>query len=98
MKYLVDLYRKTAFSYIDKNLDWLGLSNLTADEISHIKNLASSVMMTRDKYILGGGFVQAVIDNNLEQAINRADNTAIKGLKAFVIIKNNCYVNETVGA
>jgi hypothetical protein len=55
-------------------------------------------MMTRDNYMMGGGFVQAVVENDLEQAISRADGTAIKGLKTFTVIKRNCYINENVEA
>jgi hypothetical protein len=46
--------------------------------------------MTRDKVMMGGSFVQAVVDNNLREAINRADDTCIKYLKFFSIINWNC--------
>lgn len=98
MKDLRNSYKEAANDYISKNMDWLGLTNLNESELSHITNLASSVMMTRDKYLMGGGFVQAIIENDLEQAISRADSTAIKGLKTFTVIKRNCYINENVEA
>ena len=98
MKDLRNSYRETASNYITRNMDWLGLTGLDESELSHITNLASSVMMTRDKYMMGGGFVQAVVENDLEQSISRADGTAIKGLKTFAAVKRNCYLNETVDA
>jgi hypothetical protein len=98
MKDLRNSYKETARNYIAQNLNWLGLTNLDESELSHITNLAASVMMTRDNYMMGGGFVQAVVENDLEQAISRADGTAIKGLKTFTVIKRNCYINENVEA
>lgn len=86
-------YKETASNYINRNLEWLGLTGLDNKELVHITDLASSVMMTRDKYMMGGSFVQAIVDNDLEQAISRADNTAIKGLKTFAAVKRNCYLN-----
>ncbi len=34
----------------------------------------------------GGSFIQAIIDNDLEEAIGRADDVAIRGLKLFVLV------------
>lgn len=59
-------------------------------EDEHAITVASSILMTRDKIWQGGSFVQAVVDNNLREAINRADDTCIKYLKFFSIICNNC--------
>ncbi len=47
-------------------------------EDEHAITVASSILMTRDKIWQGGSFVQAVVDNNLREAINRADDTCIK--------------------
>lgn len=56
----------------------------------HAINVAASVLMTRDKVMSGGSFAQAIVDNNLREAINRADETCIKYLKFFSIINYNC--------
>ena len=40
--------------------------------------------------LMGGSFAQAIVDNNLREAINRADDTCIKYLKFFSIINYNC--------
>ena len=45
--------------------------------------------MTRDSELQGGSFVQAILRNDLEEAVNRADNTCINYLRFFVGIKNN---------
>ena len=56
----------------------------------HAIDVAASVLMTRDGVLQGGSFVQAIINNNLREAINRADDTCIKYLKFFTIINHNC--------
>ena len=56
----------------------------------HAIDVAASVLMTRDKVQMGGSFAQAIVDNNLREAINRADDTCVKYLKFFSIICNNC--------
>lgn len=51
----------------------------------HITSIIASVMMTRDKTgIQGGGFVQAVVNNDLFGAISRADITCQKHIKVIV--------------
>jgi hypothetical protein len=62
------------------------------DETNHIINIASSIMLTRDGVLNGGSFVQAIIDNDLEEAIGRADSTCIKALKFFVQVKLYCHI------
>ena len=59
-------------------------------EDQHAINVAASVLMTRDKVEMGGSFAQAIVDNNLRESINRADDTCIKYLKFFSIINYNC--------
>jgi hypothetical protein len=56
----------------------------------HAIDVAASVLMTRDGVLRGGSFAQAIVDNNLREAINRADDTCIKYLKFFSIINHNC--------
>ena len=56
----------------------------------HAIEVAASILMTRDNVLQGGSFVQAVVNNNLREAINRADDTCVKYLKFFSIICNNC--------
>jgi len=53
--------------------------------------MVASIMMHRDGVWQGGGFVEAVCDNDLYAAITRADNTSLKYLKLYVIASKNCY-------
>ena len=55
----------------------------------HVINIGASILMTRDSELQGGSFVQAILRNDLEEAVNRADNTCINYLRFFVGIKNN---------
>jgi hypothetical protein len=53
--------------------------------------MVASIMMHRDGVWQGGGFVEAVCDNDLYAAISRADNTSLTYLKLYVIASKNCY-------
>ena len=60
----------------------------------HIIDVMISVMMTRDNVLQGGSFVQAVIDNNLREAFNRADADCIKNLRIITLCANFCNVEH----
>ncbi len=60
----------------------------------HIKDVMISVMMTKDNVLQGGSFVQAVIDNNLREAFNRADADCIKNLRIITLCANFCNVEH----
>ena len=63
------------------------------DVTEHTINMMVSIMCTRDKSsYAGGGFVEAVCENNLYQAISRADSSNLKVLKLLVLCHRNCYV------
>ena len=62
----------------------------------HVIDVMISVMMTRDNVLQGGSFVQAIVGNNLKEAINRADDDCSKKLKIITICSQHCYV-ETEG-
>lgn len=88
-KDIFQLYRERAREYAQS---W-GIDN------EHAIDLMCSAMMTRDNVLQGGSFVQAVVRNDLADAVNRADNTSMRYLKQIVAAKNNCYVrHETVEA
>ena len=55
----------------------------------HIIRIATSIVLTRDDIMKGGGFVQAIVSNNLESAIAHADATCIQALALFVFVKLN---------
>lgn len=60
----------------------------------HIIDIMASVMMTRDKFMVGGSFVQSIVENDLYGAINRGDNECLKYLKLIVATKHHCYLNN----
>lgn len=53
--------------------------------------MVASIMMHRDGNWQGGGFVEAVCENDLYAAITRADNTSLKYLKLYTLAKRNCF-------
>ena len=72
MKDVYTQYQKAAKSYADK----FGITD------NHIIDIITSVMMARDRVgPLGGSFVQAVVNNNLFEAVSRADSECIKYIK-----------------
>lgn len=68
-----------------------GASETETNVYEHITNVAASVMMDRDNVIPGGGFVRAINENNLRDAVGRADAQCINFLKFFVYCKGNIY-------
>lgn len=59
----------------------------------HNLDIMVSIMATRDKTsYAGGGFVEAVVANNLYQAASRADGSNLKVLKLLVMCNANCFI------
>lgn len=85
-----DVIRKEVESFYRENGDECGLSHMTGGEINHILDIAVSILCTKWKVgYPGGGFVQAFVDNDLMNAIGRADSTVIKGFKFFGMLVYN---------
>lgn len=57
----------------------------TSDYSDHIVDIIVSVMMTRDGIMQGGGFVQAIVNNDLRGAIGRADDDCTKHLRVIAL-------------
>jgi hypothetical protein len=63
------------------------------DVSEHIIDIMVSIMATRDKTSYpGGGFVEAVVANNLFLAMSRADMDCRKNLFLLTMCKANCYL------
>jgi hypothetical protein len=61
----------------------------------HIINIGTSILCTKWKIgYEGGGFVQAVVDNNLTRAVSNADATNIKALKFYCQLMYNVGMPE----
>ena len=59
----------------------------------HIIDIMVSIMATRDKSsYAGGGFVQAVVDNNLYLAMSRADSDCRNNIFILTMCNANCYL------
>ena len=82
---LNQLYNKAAREYVQKQID---------NPSEHIINVAASVIKTRDKVLIGGSFVQAIINNHLEEAVCRADKECYEHLRLLVMVKKYCYPNQ----
>lgn len=61
---------------------------------SHTKDVMVSMLMTRDEIWYGGSFVDAILNNNLGDAVRRADDEIINYLKHMVIAKDNFYIEQ----
>ena len=61
----------------------------------HILDVMVSIMCTRDKSSYpGGGFVEAVVANNLYLALSRADTECRNNIYLLTMCKMNCFINE----
>jgi len=58
----------------------------------HIIDVMISTMMTKDSVLHGGSFVQAVVNNDLKDAISRADTECLKHLRIITLCANFCNV------
>lgn len=65
----------------------------TEDTKGHVISIARSLMMHRDNIMHGGGFVTAIINNDLEGAIGRADDVCKNHLPFFVHCKRYVYMD-----
>jgi len=68
--------------------------NPTTDEQKHVVEIGSSIMMYRDGILNGGGFVTAFVNNDLIDAINRADKTVINHFPFLANIKQYGHIND----
>lgn len=59
----------------------------------HILDIMVSIMCTRDKSsYAGGGFVEAVVTNNLYLALNRADLDCRNNIYLLAMCNMNCHL------
>jgi hypothetical protein len=61
---------------------------------NHILDIMVSIMCTRDKSsYAGGGFVEAVVANNLYLSMSRADTECRNNIFLLTMCNMNCYLN-----
>ncbi len=72
-------------------------ANSYNEEVSdHILNIIASVMMTRDNFMQGGSFVQAVVKNHLFNAISYADGECLANLRIIVLANQYAHLNHKI--
>ena len=61
----------------------------------HILDIMVSIMCTRDKSsYAGGGFVEAVVANNLYLSMSRADSECRNNIFLWTMCNMNCHLNK----
>lgn len=85
-----NIWEETRNKYKEAVIHFLERYGETVSE--HVIDVMISVMMTKDNVLQGGGFVQAVIDNNLREAISRADTDCGKNLRIITLCASFCNV------
>ena len=89
----LEIYSDLAKDALSKTRSFI-IGELTLEQENHVINIAKSVMSTRDKVMVGGSFVQAIVDNDLYNAISRADVTCSRAIKFFVYCNRNIFPNQ----
>jgi hypothetical protein len=76
-------YKKAAIQFAK---DW------EVEVSNHNVDIMVSIMMNRDGIMSGGGFVEAVCNNNLVEAVCRADMDNLRVIKLLALTNVNCYI------
>lgn len=74
---------------------WYGTQisvSLTEEEMNHVINIGVSVLQTRDGGMQGGGFVQAIVANDLSGSYNRADSINRRAIPFYITLKDHVTV------
>ena len=74
----------------DENAMYTGIDDMNEENKAHIIHIGTSILCTKWEIgFAGGGFVQAVVDNDLMKAVGSADGTSLRGLKFFASLLYN---------
>jgi hypothetical protein len=85
----IEVVETLVSNYLKENGTYAGL---TAEDCqnNHIIQIGTSILCTKwGVGYEGGGFVRAVVDNDLQSAIARADNTNVRALKFYCQLMYN---------
>ena len=81
----IQLVSEIVTEFFDENAMYTGIDDMNEENTTHIIQIGTSILCTKwNVGYEGGGFVQAVVGNDLIRAVSRADGTCIKALKFFV--------------
>jgi hypothetical protein len=85
----IEVVKKLVAKYLKENGTHAGLSEADCQN-DHIVQIGTSILCTRwNVGYAGGGFVQAVVDNDLQRAIANADSTNVRALKFYCQLMYN---------
>lgn len=87
------LYDREMYDYVARDL---ALTYRYMDVSDHVVDVMISIMMHRDGVQRGGGFVEAIINNNLDDACSRADSECIKYLRLFSLVKQFGHIRANI--
>jgi hypothetical protein len=83
-------FDKKREEYRNKSIEFAKMYEETPTE--HVLDIMVSVMMTRDKVLMGGSFVQSIVLNQLYEAITRADVECLRYLKLITLTNRLCFI------
>ena len=97
----IEVVKELVGNYLGLNGWQAGLRELPDAECNHIIEIGTSILCTKWHIgYAGGGFVQAVVDNDLQRAFANADNVNVKALKFYCQLMYNVgmpYFEEPLG-
>ena len=86
----IKIVKKLVEDSFDENATYTGIDDMNEENKNHIINIGTSILCTKWEIgFEGGGFVRAVVDNDLMKAVGSADGTSLKGLKFFASLLYN---------
>lgn len=85
------MVRDLVSDFISENDNLIPIQHrINPEDISHIENIATSILCTKWKVgYPGGSFVQAVVDNDLKGAFGRADSVNRDCILFYVSLMTN---------
>jgi|TARA_B110000908_G_scaffold114694_1_gene134432 hypothetical protein len=86
----IKIVKKLVEDSFDENAIYTGIDDMNEENKTHIIKIGTSILCTKWEIgYEGGGFVQAVVNNDLMKAVGSADGTSLKGLKFFASLLYN---------
>ena len=100
---MLEKLRNEVRTYFQRNWESCGVPaeyTIIEETREHILNISCSIIMTKHEFgYPGGGFVQAVVNNDLRSAIRSADHINLKVIPFYVTLMENLpvnYMNEDI--
>jgi hypothetical protein len=68
------------------------IGNLSVDEYIHVIQIATDILLSRDKLQVGGHFVESINNNKLYESFARADEVCERAIKFFIFCRESIIV------